>query len=331
MLLSGLFFFIFSLCFPFLEKPCHTTVGKRATCLTAHSIIKMIHKYEVIGQGEEHHLMPEIYCVSEPLNQVSSHECHHLKCYFVWYFFCSYVSFCKPHCSSVQVSLSCCVCRCGFCLVQTGCVSPLRESFQTMPWRPDGQEETHGPESVDSSIDAYWLLSQATKARRWVCAACTCASLCVCVFEAQREKKIKEKKKAQTERKSQTIWAGLSQLAVKVDFREFGVCSPTCSPSHSPGDVSPQTPLHFPDSACLCPSMKRPHAAQRALAPTQVQVKVICLTHTHAPAQTNERTGEQPECFDTLSCAAVNGVAAQLRQSVWLRVVLPNPFVLLWL
>lgn len=64
---------------------------------------------------------------------------------------------------------------------------------------------------------------------------------------------------------------------------------------------------------------------------TQVQVKVICLSHTHTPAQTNERTGEQPKCFNTLSCAEVNGVVVLLRKRVWPRIFLPNPFILVWL
>lgn len=151
---------------------------------------------------------------------------------------------------------------------------------------------------------------------------CVCACTCACVCVTLREKKRREKN-------AQTIWTGLSQLAVKADFREFRACSPTCFAPHAATATCPRKcPLSLLN---LSVSGHEKAARSAALAQTQVQVKVICLTHTHAPAQTNEGTGEQPKCFDTLSCAEVNGVVVRLCKRVGRRVFLPNPFTLVWL
>lgn len=215
--------------------------------------------------------------------------------------------------------------------VQAGCVFTLRESFQTMPWRPDGQEETHGPESADSSIDAYWLLSQATKGLTLSASVPAHVRVFVCVWLCERkseEKKTPHKQRGKKWPESQTIWTGLSQLAVKADFREFRACSPTC---FAPRAATATCPRKCPLSLLnLSVSGHEKAARSAALAQTQVQVKVICLTHTHAPAQTNEGTGERPKCFDTLSCAEVNGVVVRLCKRFGRRVFLPNPFTLVW-
>lgn len=245
----------------------------------------------------------------------------------MYFLFC--FCFYKHRYSSVHVSLSCCVCRCVFCLVRCRlAVFSLWESFQTMPWRPDGQEETHGPESADSSIDAYWLLSQTTKGLTLSSVPAHVRAL-VCVWLCERKS---EKKRTNREEKSglkaKLFEQGSLSLQWKPTSESFAPAHQPASRSH--GDVSSQVPT-FPPEPVSVWAWKGRTQRGAALAQTQVQVKVICLTHTHAPAQTNEGTGEQPKCFDTLSCAEVNGVVVRLCKRVGRRVFLPNPFIPIWL
>lgn len=162
-----------------------------------------------------------------------------------------------------------------------------------------------------------------------------CVCLCVCDFAREKAKKKKtHKQRGKKWPESQTIWTGLSQLAVKADFREFRACSPTCfAPRAATATCPRKCPLSLLNLSVSGHEKAARSAARRgaALAQTQVQVKVICLTHTHAPAQTNEGTGERPKCFDTLSCAEVNGVVVRLCKRFGRRVFLPNPFTLVWL
>lgn len=201
---------------------------------------------------------------------------------------------------------------------------------------PDGAMETRRT-GGDARARINWqlnrrLLTSLTGHKRanveCVCAR-TCACLCMCDFV--REKPRKKNKNAQTERK---------RVAWKPNYLSRALSA--CSESRLQRVSRLLTNLLAPRAAtatCPCKGLlssepvcvwawKGRTRRGGALAQTQVQVKVICLTHTHAPAQTNEGTGEQPKCFDTLSCAEVNGVVVRLRQRVWPRVFLPNPFIL---
>lgn len=115
--------------------------------------------------------------------------------------------------------------------VQTGCVFTLRVF-------PDDAMETRRT-GGDARARISWqlnrrLLTSLTNHKRanveCVC-ACTCACACVCVWLCERKSEKKKRPHKQRGKKwpeSQTIWTGLSQLAVKADFREFRACSPTC-------------------------------------------------------------------------------------------------------
>lgn len=147
--------------------------------------------------------------------------------------------------------------------VQTGCVFTLRESFQTMPWRPDGQEETHGPESADSSIDAYWLLSQATKGLTLSVSVPAHVRVFVCVWLCERKS---EKKRTNREEKSGLKAKLFEQGSLSLQWKPT---SESFAPAHQPASRLAQprrrvlASAHFPSWTCQCLGMKRPHAARR--------------------------------------------------------------------